>query len=161
MAAATALATDQPRKENHASIEYAAHFDVQVATGNTEMKLCRKKTFRFSLCRPKGGQTKTTDVESGSKLDWKMLVWCRKCSGYTRAKFGRKLLHSCQPSVGEKNNMLKRIQSLEEGHVLGRQDWRIEGKKVRVTRTEFQGQKFVVVKHCKAIAEEHLEQVKK
>ena len=37
----------------------------------------------------------------------------------------------------QKKNMLKRFQKLEDGQVLEVKNWRIDGKKVRVTRREF------------------------
>ena len=62
-------------------------------------------------------------------MNGKMLVWCRKCSGYTRVTLGRKLLSGCQEGVGEKKKrkMLNRIPKLEEGQA--GMDWIIEGRK--------------------------------
>ena len=69
-------------------------------------------------------------------------MWCRKCSGYARQRMGPKLLNYCRPEqVGTKEHgkMMKRIQILEDGRVPAREakDWKIEGKKRRITRKEY------------------------
>ena len=69
------------------------------------------------------------------------LIWCRKCSGYARQRMGPQLLNCCRPEqVGTKEHgkMIKRIQILEDGRVPAKEakDWKIEGKKRRITRKE-------------------------
>ena len=63
-----------------------------------------------------------------------VLIWCRKCSGFTRPRIGPKLMNCCMPEqVGTKEhgNMLKRIQILEDGRVPAKEakKRRIEGQK--------------------------------
>ena len=54
----------------------------------------------------------------------------------------QKLLNCCRPeqvSTKEYGKMLKRIQILEDGRVPAKEakDWKIEGKKMRITRKEY------------------------
>ena len=56
---------------------------------------------------------------------------------------GPELMNCCRPDqmgTKESGNMLKRIQTLEEGTVPANQanNWRIEGEKKRITRKEYQ-----------------------
>ena len=74
-----------------------------------------------------------------------VLTWCRKCSGYVRQRMGPNLMNCCRPEqmgTKEVGNMLKRIQTLEEGRVPAKEakSWRIEGNKKRITRKEHQRQ---------------------
>ena len=75
------------------------------------------------------------------RVDWQgeTLISCRKCSGYARQRVGPKLMNRCRPEqVGAKEHgkMVKRIQILEEGRVPAKEarNWKIEGKKRRITR---------------------------
>ena len=57
----------------------------------------------------------------------------------SKVKFGRKLVNSRQPFVEEnqkKSLLTKKIQKLEERHVPGGNEWRLEGKKEGVDHTE-------------------------
>ena len=67
-----------------------------------------------------------------------VLVWCRTYSGDTGVKLGSKSFNRCQPVAGENKTkkMLKRILKLNEKQAPSGEDWRFEGKNVRVTRTE-------------------------
>ena len=70
-----------------------------------------------------------------------VLIWRRKCSGYARQRMGRKLMNYCQPeqmSTKEYGKMLKRIQVLEVVLAKEARRWRVEGRKRRITRKEYQ-----------------------
>ena len=71
----------------------------------------------------------------------KVLIWCRKCSGYARQRMGPKLINCCMPEpmdTKEFGNMVKRLQTLEERRVPAKEAkyWRVEGEKNRITRKE-------------------------
>ena len=72
---------------------------------------------------------------------WSM--WCRKCSGYTRVTVRRKWLYSCELFVDvKKTYVYTNPKKLEEGQVSEENGWRIDRKKVRVTRSEGWEDKF-------------------
>ena len=72
-----------------------------------------------------------------------VLIWCRKCSGHARQRMGPKLMNCCRPEqMGTKEfgRMLKRLQTLQEGTAPAKEtkNGRIDGKKKRITRREYQ-----------------------
>ena len=52
------------------------------------------------------------------------LTWCTKCSGCARQRMGPQLMNGCrseQVGTKEHGKMLKRIQVLEDGRILGKE----------------------------------------
>ena len=62
---------------------------------------------------------------------FEVLIWCRKCSAHARQRMGQTLMNCCK--------MLEGIRILEDGRVPAKeaQNWKIEGKKRRITWKEF------------------------
>ena len=118
----------------------AAHFHVQVETcgmkGTCHGFKWMGKAFNKPLKKWNNRHNGGHDLDTNGRI----LVWCRKCSGYTGVKLGRKLLDGYQPFVEEnkKNICWKEIQKLDGGQVPGGKELRIEGKKMRVTEKEFE-----------------------
>ena len=98
-------------------------------------KMPRKCTGPKYLSKPKGKWGKRNrgghDLVRRVDRQGKVLIYCRKCSGFARQRMGPNLMNCCEPEqVGTKEHgkMLKRIQILE--------DWKIEAKKRRITKKE-------------------------
>ena len=95
-----------------------------------------EKGFDAKLKRWRNNHTGCHDFQRMLETNEKMLVWCRKCSGYTRVHLRGNLFSHCQPFVeeGKKERGLKRIQKSEEGQVSGGkglENWRNESSRRR------------------------------
>ena len=148
MAEARAKAAQQEREEVYAALQYAASFHCLVEewkglqelsshsrkkSGSSWTKKSEetkhrtewcsdaeaRKMYRIKILVQKFGKLEQTTF-GRSRLDrqGKVLIWCRKCSGYARQRTGLKQLNCCKlEPMGTQGygRMLKRIQVLEDG----------------------------------------------
>ena len=94
-----------------------------------------------SLKNGEGASLGAHDLVRRMDRQGEVLIWCRNCSGNARQGMEPKLINCCMPEpMGTKEfgDMVKRLQTLEEGRVPAKEAKyrRIEGEKNRITRKE-------------------------